>query len=240
MALLLTSRQMLPRPSHDLGYRLNTSRGSLSPIEFVSTCIYLLSNNLHDDRDDDNGIQLLCSLFEQHGQYLATLLQHQLRSAWAAWHSLLHYAMYKQQRNIFRFLIQIGKQNEWLHQFHGRIFSSAADMECFDIVKDIINPYVADPDISHACGWVVILDAILAACRKGEEKVARLIMRRCGINNADYVDCCKSSIKLRCRSSLALSSLSGTKMVGKQRWTYFFWREQMSTKFCLRPSATEN
>jgi hypothetical protein len=137
-----------------------------------------------------------------------------------------------------RFLIRFGIQNKWLQHFYGDIFSSAVHMDCFDIVDDILDPDVAEPPVSHLYWRKVILDAILVACEKGKESIARLIMGRFVINNAVYVRGRDTRIQVGRGSSWSLSWSGdyGTskKISAKQRWVYSFRREQKSTKCYLQ------
>lgn len=177
--LLLGGSQLLPRPSHDLGYRLVTSKGAISPIEFISTSIYLLSNGLHDFRDNDKGLELLCSLFEHNIHQVTILLQSQLQSARAAWQPLLQYTIDHRRSGIFRYLVSFWISNKSLSYSHSRILYPAVSMVCFDVVRDVLN-HVAEFDYNPS--WVDILEAILAACCKGEDEIARLIMRKLGVH----------------------------------------------------------
>lgn len=173
-----------PRPSPDIGYRLVASQGNLSLCDFISTSIYLLSNNLHDPRDGDKGLHLLCLLFEHDVLLFAHLftqiLQCQPSTGRAAWQSLFKHSERYHHKVIFKYLLNTGMRYEWLDPSDAGVLVSALEMDFPpDIVLDILD-YVCRPGHNH--WWRHILDVILAAHERGQFGIAHLLLRRFDIN----------------------------------------------------------
>lgn len=178
--LLPATCQSFPRPSPDLGYRLVSSQGNISLSDFVSTSIYLLSNQLHDPSDGDKGLKLLCLLFEQDTQLFTRILQSEPSAGRAAWESLFKYSQGCRQKPIFRFLLDFGIRHDWLDLSDFEILLTALDMEFpTDVVVGVLDCLCR----SGHNYWRDILDAILMAFRKGYLEVANLLVQRFDINS---------------------------------------------------------
>lgn len=187
--LLRDDQPILPRPSPDLGYRVAKSRGQIQLSQFISTAIFLLSNQLHDFNDGDQGLDLLCSLLELDTSLTTTLLRNHVPSIRAAWESLFNLAILKKRRNTFRVLTDIGIHNHWLKPWlnslprrYGSCLLCAIETDCYDTLTKIVA-YCSD--FSHSQWWWNSGDGILAACRKGDVECARLLIQQCDINSSD-------------------------------------------------------
>lgn len=187
--LLRDDQPILPRPSPDLGYRVAKSSGQIQLSQFISTAIFLLSNRLHDWKDGDQGLELLCSLLELDTSLTTTLLRNNVTSIRATWESLFQFAMFKYRRDTFRVLTDVGIHNHWLKPWlnslpsrYGQCLSCAIEMDCYETLTNIM---------AHCCGsihsqwWWSSGDAILAACRKGNVECARLLIQHCDVNSSD-------------------------------------------------------
>lgn len=179
LELLPTRSTRLPRPSHDLGYRLVMSRGNVSLSDFVSTSLYLLSNDLHDPFDGDKGLQLLCLLFEHDVQLFTDILLSEPTTGRATWESLLEYSERRHHR-AFKFTLDVGIRCAWLNPCDTRVLVSALQMDCStDIVAGIIDHLCHS---GHSQRGRYILDAILIAHRKGRFNIAKSLIQRFDIN----------------------------------------------------------
>lgn len=186
--LLRDDQPILPRPSPDLGYRVARSSGQIQLSQFISTAIFLLSNQLHDMDDGDQGLGLLCSLLELETSLTTTLLRNHVPSIRATWESLFQFAMNKHRRDIFRLFTDIGIRNHWLEPWLNslpwrcsKFLLCAIEMDCYETLTNIM---------AHYCGsihshWWWNGDAILAACRKGNVECARLLIQHCNVNSSD-------------------------------------------------------
>lgn len=188
--LVRDDQPILPRPSPDLGYRFAKSRGQIQLSQFISTAIFLLSNQLHDRDDGDQGLELLCSLLELDTSLTTTLLQNHVLSIRATWESLFQYAMDKHRREIFRVLTDIGIHNHWLKPWinslprrYGHCLACAIQTDCYDTLTKIVAHC---RNVSHSpCWWWNSGEGILAACRKGNVECARLLIQHCDVNSSD-------------------------------------------------------
>lgn len=187
--LLRDDRPIPPRPSPDLGYRVAKSGGRIQLVQFISTAIFLLSNQLHDISDGDQGLELLCSLLDRDASLTTTLLRSHLPSIRAAWESLFRFAISKRRRATFRVLTDIGIHNDWLKPWldpfprrYGDCLLCAIEMDCYDTVKKIVAYGCGS---SHSHWWWDSGEGILAACRKGNVECARLLIRHCDVNSSD-------------------------------------------------------
>lgn len=185
--LLRNDRLIPPRPSPDLGYRVVKSGGQIHLGQFMSTAIFLLSNQLHDGIDGDQGLELLCSLLDRDASLATTLLRNHVPSIRAAWESLFHFSMAKRRRNTFRVLADIGFYNNWIHPLLnsirvGPFLRGAIEMDCSDIVIKIV---------AECCGssgrrwWRYSGEGILAACKKGNVECARQLIQHCDVNSRE-------------------------------------------------------
>lgn len=148
--------------------------------QFISTAIFLLSNRLHDFGDGDQGLELLCSLFDRAPSLTTTLLRNHVPSIRAAWESLLEFSTTKRRRDMFRVLIDIGIQNHWLTSCRVEdCLLIAVKMDCYDVATKIAV-YFRDHDSSP--WWYFSLRAIMAACRKGNVEFASLLIQLCDVN----------------------------------------------------------
>lgn len=187
--LLRDDQPILPRPSPDLGYRVAKSRGQIQLSQFISTAIFLLSNQLHDFYDGDQGLDLLCSLLELDTSLTTTLLRNHVPSIRAAWESLFQYAMGKHRRDIFRILTDIGIHNHWLKPWlnslprrYGHCLVCAIQTDCYDTLTKVMAHCCGS---SHSQWWWNCGEGILTACRKGNVECARLLIQQCDINSND-------------------------------------------------------
>lgn len=177
--LLPNSLPVPPRPSSDLGYRVALIGGNIHLGQFISTAMFLLSNNLHDQDDGDQGLELFCSLIDCDALLTATLLRSHIPSVRAAWESLLDFSIRKARKKTFHILISIGIHNRWLKPSEVcRCLYTAVDTGCYDTVKDILT-YLCDPD---SFGWWQYLRAITVAFRKGSDKCVTLLMESFNAN----------------------------------------------------------
>lgn len=176
--LLPATSPRFPRPSPDLGYRLVSSRGNISLSDFVSTSIYLLSNNLHDQRDGDKGLQLLCLLFEHDAHLFTQILQSEPTTGRAALESLI-YSTSHDQKDIYRFLLEFGIRHQWLNLSNPILLTRTLQMECpTNLVLSVFEYYCRFGE-KH---WQYILDSILMAYSKGYLVVAELLVQNFDIN----------------------------------------------------------
>lgn len=180
LELLPIRSPRLPRPSHDLGYRLVMSRGNVSLSDFVSTSLYLLSNHLHDPEDGDKGLQLLCLLFEHDVQLLTEILLSEPTTGRATWESLINYAEKRHHSRSLEFMLDVGIRCGWINPCDTRVLVSALQMEYpTDIVAGIIDHLYRSGRRQRGRD---ILDAILMALRKGRLSIARSLVQRFDIN----------------------------------------------------------
>lgn len=130
--LLPTGYPIPPRPSHDLGCRVAISAARYQLKQFISTALYLLSNRLHDPRDGDGGLDLVCSILEGDARQTIKLLHSRLPSIRIAWSSLLSYSKESHRRHTFRLLVDIGIRNSWIsaRPVDGSLLFYAVKMEC--------------------------------------------------------------------------------------------------------------
>lgn len=176
--LLPVTSPSFPRPSPDLGYRLVSSRGNISLSDFVSTSIYLLSNHLHDQRDGDKGLQLLCLLFEHDAHLFTQILQSEPTTGRAALESLI-YSTSHDQNGIYRFLLEFGIRHQWLDFSNPILLIRTLEMECpTDLVLSVFQYYCRFGN-KH---WRSILDSILMANSKGYHVAAKLMVQHLDIN----------------------------------------------------------
>lgn len=166
-----------PRPSHDLGCRVATSAARLQLNQFISTAIYLLSNNLHDRGDGDKGLELFCSILERDAHQTMQLLRRRLPSIRSAWRSLLWHSVCSQRRDTFRLSIDIGIRNAWLSSrpVDGFLLEFAVEMGCNDTVMDL----VAYGRRFSSDWWTESFNAIIAAIRNGNDECTRLLVSQC-------------------------------------------------------------
>lgn len=197
--LLRDDQSILPRPSPDLGYRVAKSGDQIQLSQFISTAVFLLSNHLHDRKDGDQGLELLCALLELDTSLTTTLLRNHVPSIRATWESLLQYAMDKHRREIFRVLTDIGIHNHWLKPWlnsrprrYGYCLVCAIQTDCYDTLTKIMAHCCGS---SHSPWWWNSGEGILAACRKGKVEFARLLIKQCDVNSSDAnskgLECCK-------------------------------------------------
>lgn len=180
LELLPIRSPRLPRPSHDLGYRLVMSRGNVSLSDFVSTSLYLLSNRLHDSEDGDKGLRLLCLLFEHDVQLFTEILLSEPTTGRATWESLFRYSRGFNRDRSFTFMLDVGIRCEWLDPCDTRVLVSALQMDCStDIVAGIIDRLFYS---GHSQQGKYILNAILMAHRKGRFDIAKSLVQRFDIN----------------------------------------------------------
>lgn len=142
--------------------------------------MFLLSNNLHDSEDGDQGLELLCSLFDRDASLTTKLTGSRVPSARAAWESLFEFSMDKKRRDTFRVLVDIGFHNHWLSPWHvEKCLLFAVEMDDFDTPTRIV---------AHICGshyrWYEPYNSrvILAAYRKGNVECASLLIQHCNVN----------------------------------------------------------
>lgn len=184
---LRDDRPIPPRPSPDLGYRIIKSAGQIHLSQFISTAVFLLSNQLHDVQDGDQGLELLCSLLDRDVSLATILLRKGVPSVRAAWESLFNFAIIKRRRDTFRILTDVGFHNDWIHTWlHsndlGDCLLSAIEMDCYDAVAKI----VAECHSSSSRQWRWdIGEGILAACKKGNVECARQLIQHCDVNSND-------------------------------------------------------
>lgn len=169
-----------PHPSHDLGCRVALSAGRLQLNQFVLRSMYLLSNNLHDHRDGDKGLEVFCSILERDARHTIKLLHRRLPSIQSAWISLLGYSLRNHRRDTFQILIDAGIRNAWLDLLPPcggfSLVCDAVNMDCNDTVMDLVThgSRPGGPDFE-------ILGAIIAAMRKGNDECARLLIMHCDL-----------------------------------------------------------
>ncbi|POS80964.1 hypothetical protein DHEL01_v200637 [Diaporthe helianthi] len=176
-----TGSQSFPRPSHDLGYRLVTSRGNISLNEFISTSIYLLSNQLHDPDDGDKGLHILCSLVQHDPQLFAQLLQCELPTGRATWQSLFTYSQSHQHKLVFGILQDIGMRFVWLNPSDAGVLVSALAMDFpTNVIVSIIDYLRRAGENNHF--WRDILDAISISYGKGRLEIANTLVQTFDIN----------------------------------------------------------
>lgn len=145
------------------------------------TAIFLLSNQLHDQRDGDQGLELLCSLFDHDAALMKKLLSSRVPTMRAAWESLFAFTNERRRKDRFWFLTDIGIHNRWLNPMQaGKYLSAAVEMDCYETVESIVV-YCSDSDCSD--WWRDSLDAILAACWKGSVECAKLLIRHCDVDS---------------------------------------------------------
>lgn len=218
LELLPIRSPRLPRPSHDLGYRLVMSRGNVSLSDFVSTSLYLLSNQLHDPRDGDKGLQLLCLLFE-HDVYLFTeILLSEPATGKATWESLLRYSEAPGHHNnrSSRFILDVGIRCAWLNPCDTRVLVSALQMDCStDIVAGIIDHLCRS---GHSQQGKYILDAILIAYRKGRFDIAKSLVQRFDINTDSPSEALEPDESSGEPNSIFVSFMLGLKDDDEGRW----------------------
>lgn len=124
-------------PLPTLDPELQSREGRIQLAQFISTAIFLLSNQLHDRKDGDQGLELLCSLLDRDTSLTTTLLRSHVPSFRAAWESLFEFAMSKRRRAAFRVLTDIGVHNDWLKPWlnllprrYGDCLVGAIEMNC--------------------------------------------------------------------------------------------------------------
>lgn len=179
--LLRDNRPIPPRPSSDLGYKVAKSCGQIQLAQFIATAVFLLSNRLHDSRDGDQGLELLCTLLDRDASLTTILLRNYVPSIRATWESLFEFAMWKHRRKTFRVLANIGMYNHWFDSSKpGYCLTRAIDMDCYDIVHKIVA-YCCDSN--HSKWWRDSGTAIMGACKKGNVEYARLLIQHCSVNS---------------------------------------------------------
>lgn len=156
------------------------SRGNVSLSDFVSTSLYLLSNRLHDTRDGDKGLQLLCLLFEHDVQLFTEILLSEPITGRATWESLFSYSEALRHHRSFKLMLDVGIRCAWLNPCDTRVLVSALQMEySTDIIAGIIDHLCRS---GHSQRGRNILDAILMAYRKGRFSISKLLVQRFDIN----------------------------------------------------------
>lgn len=149
--------------------------------QFIATAVFLLSNRLHDSKDGDQGLELLCSLLDRDTSLTTALLQDHVPSIRASWESLFKFVRRKHRRHTFRVLTDIGIHNNWLNPLRcGHCLSCAIQMDCYDTVAKVVDYCCGS---NHNRWWWDITSAILAACKKGNVECARLLIQHCDINS---------------------------------------------------------
>lgn len=145
--------------------------------------MFLLSNNIHilnKKRNDDQGLEFLCSLFDHDTSLTTALLQIRTSTVRAAWESLLIFSMLRSRRESFRIFTNIGIYNHWLNPLQaGECLHNAVKMGCFDTVRNIVL-YFRDSGSNH--WWQDSLKAILAACWQRNAECACLLLQHCDVN----------------------------------------------------------
>lgn len=216
LELLPIRSPRLPRPSHDLGYRLVMSRGNISLSDFVSTSLYLLSNRLHDPRDGDKGLQLLCLLFEHDVELFAKTLLSEPTTGRATWESLISYAEKHHHNRGFKFMLHVGIRCAWLNPCDTRVLVSALQMDYSnDIVAGIIDHLCR---CGHSQRGEYILDAILMAHRKGRFDIAKSLVQRFDINADSPSETLEPYRDSMGRISIFLSFINGFRQNKWSRW----------------------
>lgn len=156
------------------------SRGNVSLRDFVSTSFYLLSNRLHDPKDGDKGLQLLCLLFEHDVHLFTEILLSEPITGRATWESLISYAMQCRHNRSFKFMLDVGIRYAWLSPCNTRVLLSTLQMDCStEIVAGIIDQLCCFDHIQRRRD---ILEAILMAHRKGRFDIAKSLVQRFDIN----------------------------------------------------------
>lgn len=168
-----------PRPSHDLGWRVSISAARLQRTYFISTAMYLLSNNLHHREDDDKGLEIFCSILERDPRQTFELLHSRLPSTRAAWYALLCHSAMIHRKDTFRLLIDIGIRNAWLDSQLpvGFLLRHAVKMDCHDTVKQLVTLCRSGCD-----SWVPYLNTMISAIRHGKTESARILVEHCNLS----------------------------------------------------------
>lgn len=209
LELLPASSPRLPRPSHDLGYRLVAARGNISLSDFVSTAIYLLSNRLHDDQDSDKGLQILFSLFEHDVHLFTQILECEPSTGRAIWESLMSYSENRHRmrrhpwgymsndssnehfekeydKRVSRFLLDIGIRYSWVDASDFGVLRSALEMNCPSNVLENILDHFCRSGHGHDNSRSVC-ETISTSIRKGHLNIANRLIRRFHIND-EFLD----------------------------------------------------
>lgn len=216
LELLPTRSTRLPRPSHDLGYRLVMSRGNISLSDFVSTSLYLLSNRLHDPEDGDKGLQLLCLLFEHDVQLFTEILLSEPTTGRATWESLITYAEERHLNRSFKFMLDVGICCKWLNPCDTRVLISALQMDCStEVVAGVIDHLCRS---GHSQQGKYILDAILMAHRKGRFDIAKSLVQRFDINSDSPSEDLEPDHNCDSRISIFLSFIEDFRHNKGSRW----------------------
>lgn len=139
--------------------------------------MYLLSNDLHDSRDGDKGLEVFCSILERDPRQTIKLLHLRLPSIRIAWRPLLLYSSRSHRRDTFRLLVDIGIRNNWLtsQPVDGWLLSCAVKMNCKDTLMDLVT-------YGRTFGsgwWTQRFSAIIDAIRNGNEECAQLLLEHC-------------------------------------------------------------
>lgn len=191
------------------------SRGNISLSDFVSTSLYLLSNCLHDWKDGDKGLQLLCLLFEHDTQLFTEILLSEPTTGRATWESLLRYSERHHNRS-FKFMLDVGIRCAWLEPCDTRVLVSALRMDYSnETVTGIIDHLCRS---GHPQRGISILDAILMAHRKGRLNIAKTLVQRFDINSNSHSEASKSGLLCEKRLSMFLSFIFGFQQNRGSRW----------------------
>lgn len=170
-----------PRPSHDLGCRVARSAARFELNQFISTAMYLLSNDLHDHDDGDRGLDLFCSILECNASQIINLLCRQLPSIKNTWINLLRYSLKNERGDTFRFMVDIGLRNAWLQSgLLGELLHACVQMDCNNTLKDLLAHNFPDQmSRSGASWWTGSLDAVTAAIRQDKAECFRILLEHC-------------------------------------------------------------
>lgn len=177
---------MFSCPSNDVSTFTNQEDYTL-----LFTVIYAISNQLVDDRALHADIfEILDLVFDAvPSEYLAALLHERLASIRAAYETLLDLAGEYNQREAFRFLVQVGASYGWLamsaisKQGH-LLLSYAASMNLVSVLRTLLdNGCRPDSNIVLRCTTRGELPtAIVAALKYGNLRCAQLLLKRCDVN----------------------------------------------------------
>ncbi|KAI1470300.1 uncharacterized protein F4812DRAFT_416981 [Daldinia caldariorum] len=173
--------RQLPMPNH------TTTSSSLTfemnAFYILSKAMYMISNNLLDDRIDGHILDLLLSRVPY--AVLKSLFQVDLPTARETWQCLADYAGIKGYRDIFVFLMKIGLlHRDWIIPMGASYLSDAVSMGAIDVVKALLKIG------ARADGKIEVRRRlpIVEAAATGNLECLQLLMTACDLNSVMPVD----------------------------------------------------
>ena len=153
---------------------------NFDPYHYLSIAVYLLSNKL-SNLDDIRSTDWLEKFFYLIPQSLfAEVLQSDIFGVRAAWEVLISAKAMCKHKAMFRMLVDIGSQRQWLvvHDMGHDYLYYAARANCHDMIEKLLRQGCR-PD----CGWLRESEsAILEAIENGAYESAKLLIEHCDIN----------------------------------------------------------